>query len=104
MLSLTNFGGFSALIAVMVDPRRSPVNQVTARFCPAAGKERSAEGGTEETPVMDALKRRIAADGKSLGHGILRVDGFINHRVDPALMQERGPGRARCFAQAGAIS
>lgn len=51
---------------------------------------------------MDALKRRIAADGKNPGRGILKVDGFINHRVDPALMQECGRGLARCFVQAGA--
>ena len=35
---------------------------------------------------MEALKERIRREGKNLGRGILKVDGFINHQVDPALM------------------
>jgi xanthine phosphoribosyltransferase len=35
---------------------------------------------------VDALKRRISADGKNLGRGILKVDSFINHQVDANLM------------------
>ena len=32
---------------------------------------------------MDSLKQRIRAEGRNLGQGILKVDGFINHQVDP---------------------
>jgi len=35
---------------------------------------------------MQALKERILREGKNLGNGILKVDGFINHQVDPRLM------------------
>jgi xanthine phosphoribosyltransferase len=33
---------------------------------------------------MQALKDRILRDGKNLGNGILKVDNFINHQVDPS--------------------
>jgi xanthine phosphoribosyltransferase len=39
---------------------------------------------------MDELKLRILTDGKNLGGGILKVDGFINHQVDPRLMEACG--------------
>ena len=32
---------------------------------------------------MHELKERIQREGKNLGNGILKVDGFINHQVDP---------------------
>ena len=32
---------------------------------------------------MEILKERIRKDGKNLGGGILKVDSFINHQVDP---------------------
>jgi len=51
---------------------------------------------------MDTLKRRILADGKNLGNGILKVDGFINHQVDPELMDECGRELAARFAHLGA--
>lgn len=35
---------------------------------------------------MEALQKRILSKGKNLGGGILKVDGFINHQVDPLLM------------------
>jgi xanthine phosphoribosyltransferase len=48
------------------------------------------------------LKQRIERDGKNLGGGILKVDGFINHQVDPALMDACGHALAERFASAGA--
>jgi xanthine phosphoribosyltransferase len=51
---------------------------------------------------MQRLKDRILRDGKNLGNGILKVDGFINHQVDPALMDECGLELARLFAGVGA--
>jgi xanthine phosphoribosyltransferase len=44
------------------------------------------------------LKERILRDGKNLGNGILKVDGFINHQVDPMLMDACGREFARRFA------
>lgn len=46
---------------------------------------------------MEALKARILREGKNLGNGILKVDGFINHQVDPALMEACGRELARRF-------
>lgn len=51
---------------------------------------------------MDELKRRILAEGRDLGNGILKVDGFINHQIDPELMQRAGAELARRFAHVGA--
>lgn len=47
---------------------------------------------------MQALKERIQQEGKNLGNGILKVDGFINHQVDPGLMDLCGQEFARRFA------
>jgi xanthine phosphoribosyltransferase len=46
---------------------------------------------------MQALKERIMKDGKNLGGGILKVDGFINHQVDPVLMDACGRELAQRF-------
>ena len=51
---------------------------------------------------MQLLKDRILKEGRNLGNGILKVDGFINHQVDPALMNECGQELARRFAKIGA--
>ena len=37
---------------------------------------------------MDALKKRILQDGKCFEGGILKVDSFINHQMDPMLMHQ----------------
>ena len=51
---------------------------------------------------MQALKDRILKEGKNLGGGILKVDGFINHQVDPRLMDACGQEFARRFSDIGA--
>lgn len=51
---------------------------------------------------MNGLKDRINKEGKNLGNGILKVDSFINHQVDPALMDECGWELARRFKDVGA--
>jgi xanthine phosphoribosyltransferase len=51
---------------------------------------------------MQALKDRILREGKNLGNGILKVDGFINHQVDPRLMEACGQELARRFQGVGA--
>jgi xanthine phosphoribosyltransferase len=48
---------------------------------------------------MEALEQRILAEGRNLGQGILKVDSFVNHQVDPALMQACGQELARLFAE-----
>jgi xanthine phosphoribosyltransferase len=51
---------------------------------------------------MNALIERIRAEAVHIGGGIIKVDGFINHQIDPALTAEMGVEFARRFAQAGA--
>lgn len=51
---------------------------------------------------MQILKERIIKDGRNLGGGILKVDGFINHQVDPVMMDACGAEFARLFADVGA--
>lgn len=46
---------------------------------------------------MHWLRERIQNEGKHLGNGILKVDSFINHQVDPLLMQGIGYEFARRF-------
>jgi xanthine phosphoribosyltransferase len=50
---------------------------------------------------MEALKERIRREGKNLGGGILKVDSFINHQVDPALMLAVGGALAAHFGALG---
>jgi len=51
--------------------------------------------------VLELIKR-IRRDGKNLGNGILKVDGFINHQVDPILMDACGRELAKRFTNVGA--
>jgi xanthine phosphoribosyltransferase len=51
---------------------------------------------------MKELEERILRDGKVLGGGILKVDSFVNHQVDPLLMDACGREFARLFAPVGA--
>jgi xanthine phosphoribosyltransferase len=51
---------------------------------------------------MHELKERILLEGKNLGNGILKVDGFINHQVDPMLMDICGRKLASRFKSIGA--
>jgi xanthine phosphoribosyltransferase len=47
---------------------------------------------------VEALQQRILAEGRNLGRGILKVDSFVNHQVDPMLMHECAQEFARRFA------
>ena len=51
---------------------------------------------------MKELEDRILCDGQVLIGGILKVDSFVNHQVDAALMDACGKEFARRFAQLGA--
>jgi len=46
---------------------------------------------------MDALRQRILDEGQNLGRGILKIDSFLNHQLDPNLMEEVGKEVARRF-------
>ncbi len=50
---------------------------------------------------MEALKERIRREGQNLGNGILKVDSFLNHQVDPALMLAAGGALAAHFGALG---
>ena len=47
---------------------------------------------------MKLLKDRILRDGKSLDGGILKVDNFINHQMDPLLMKAMADEFVKRFA------
>ena len=47
---------------------------------------------------MKALKERILRDGKCFEGGILKVDNFINHQMDPILMKSMAVEFVRRFA------
>ena len=51
---------------------------------------------------MESLKKKISEAGRYLGNGILKVDGFINHQVDPQMMDDCGAEFARRFKNCGA--
>ncbi|MBQ9549631.1 MAG: xanthine phosphoribosyltransferase [Lachnospiraceae bacterium] len=50
---------------------------------------------------MQLLKDRILKDGRAVNEDILRVDTFINHQVDPYLMQECARDFAEHFKDSG---
>lgn len=47
---------------------------------------------------MELLKNKIINEGVVLSETVLKVDSFLNHQVDPALMQEIGKEFAKRFA------
>ena len=47
---------------------------------------------------MKELEDRILKDGKVLPGGILKVDGFLNHRIDPALLYDMALELKRLYA------
>ena len=51
---------------------------------------------------MKELEERIRRDGQVLPGGILKVDSFVNHQVDAALMDKCGNELAKRFAGLGA--
>ncbi len=46
---------------------------------------------------MELLEQRILSDGKILPGGILKIDSFLNHQMDPSLMYEMGLEFKRLF-------
>ena len=50
---------------------------------------------------MHALEQKILAEGIVLSEEVLKVDSFLNHQIDPAMMQLIGQEFARLFKDAG---
>lgn len=46
---------------------------------------------------MQALKEAILQEGKNLGNGILKIDGILNHQMDPQLILAMGQEIANRF-------
>ncbi len=46
---------------------------------------------------MKLLEEKIKSDGVFLGNDILKVDGFLNHRIDVSLLDEMGKEWARLY-------
>lgn len=50
---------------------------------------------------MKLLKEYIQKNGKAIGPGILKVDSFLNHQIDPNLMMAMGEEFKRKFEKDG---
>lgn len=50
---------------------------------------------------MERLKQKIVNEGKVLSDSVLKVDSFLNHQIDPVLMQEVGEEFASRFQDKG---
>ncbi|ARC29035.1 xanthine phosphoribosyltransferase [Bacillus toyonensis] len=48
---------------------------------------------------MKVLQEKILNEGKVLSGDVLKVDAFLNHQIDPVLMQEIGKEFAKCFKE-----
>lgn len=46
---------------------------------------------------MEALKQAILEKGQNLGNGILKIDGILNHQMNPQLIKAMGEELARRF-------
>lgn len=51
--------------------------------------------------IVRELEEKILAEGKAVNSDILKVDGFINHQVDPVLMKKIGEEFAKHFSGRG---
>lgn len=51
--------------------------------------------------IMKLLKDKIIQEGKVLSENVLKVDSFLNHQIDPVLMQAIGEEFANRYKDAG---
>lgn len=49
--------------------------------------------------LMKTLQEKIRKEGKALNENVLKVDSFLNHQIDPVLMQEIGQEFAKRFEE-----
>ncbi len=50
---------------------------------------------------MELLEKKIYSEGTVLAENVLKVDSFLNHQIDPELMNEIGKEFAKRFANDG---
>ena len=50
---------------------------------------------------LKELQEKILKEGTALNETVLKVDGFLNHQVDPLLMQKIGEEFANYFEDRG---
>ena len=50
---------------------------------------------------MQALKEAILREGEGIGQDIVKVDGFLNHRIDTALSTKMGQAFYEAFREEG---
>ncbi|WP_025702473.1 xanthine phosphoribosyltransferase, partial [Paenibacillus forsythiae] len=50
---------------------------------------------------MELLKQKVISEGIVLAKGVLKVDSFLNHQMDPFLMREIGREFKERFAEEG---
>lgn len=50
---------------------------------------------------MELLKKRIREEGIVLNNRVLKVDGFLNHQIDPQLFKAIGKEIADRYRDAG---
>ncbi len=50
---------------------------------------------------MHALEQKMLAEGIVISEVVLKVDSFLNHQIDPVMMQQIGQEFARLFKDAG---
>lgn len=50
---------------------------------------------------MESLKQKICSEGTVLSEQVLKVDAFLNHQIDPQLMQQIGHEFAERFKDQG---
>lgn len=50
---------------------------------------------------MELLQKKVIEEGIVLSNQVLKVDSFLNHQMDPVLMQEIGKEFTRLFAEEG---
>lgn len=55
----------------------------------------------DEVNELKLLEEKILAEGRALNESVLKVDSFINHKVDPELMQAIGKEFAEHFKDQG---
>lgn len=50
---------------------------------------------------MELLEKRILSEGKVLPGGVLKIDSFLNHQMDPVLLREMAKELKRLYADCG---
>jgi xanthine phosphoribosyltransferase len=57
--------------------------------------------GSQGAVLVELLKEKIRAEGIVLSEQVLKVDAFLNHQIDPRLMQQIGNAFAERFRDQG---